>query len=935
MTDQIRYVRKCPECGYLNPPDRKVCARDFAFISLEEPVSVPEADAPEDARPPSRGPGASPSGPRKTVRYPGREAGLDRGRRASGTFAKTQRFDAGEVEKFRKPSATGDAVGARTRRFDESRTSVPAPAPDGFIAERYRIEGEPLGHGNTEIYRCTDTETGDIVAVKAYHRRDPANPAAAKRLMGLNHPGIVVLLDVGVWEGRVYEAMEYCAGGSLAEAAPVDEDALRRLLTSVVDGLAFVHQAGVIHRDIKPGNILFRDPDRTQPVLADFDISSIQDSVSGTGERRTGTAGNMTIDYAAPELLLDGTISLKSDYFSLGITVAHALTGHSPFHGMPQPQVISARIFGTLPLPESLAPSCRALIEGLTDFSPDNRWGADQTRAWLDGRAVLDDRNRPWYPSPTQTKAEPYPGFPQARTPQELAAHLGEFDAKGQIYDSDDLGHWVFHNFSADLGERIRAIRRDIPDDRRLGLFKLRYLLDPSLPLEIGDRRACEITELVNLLAADEVTASDALTDLLFAGRLECWVDAARPISESATLAAKLAALRERLELDAPGNRELVAFALLHTLDPVRPVRLQNGVELSNPSEFVSMYSAEPARSPTRAALVQLVLSTRLEEWLRAAEFDGWEDELAFIQECRERHSGDPELVVFGALCRLNSQQPMPFGKRRAATPKDFVALVDSGRRSQRAGIDLLRRGWIRTWLAGTGRLSDGAAFDRLVGEAGVSWETKLEGVLQLLDPQLPRPLAVVVPDKLDFGRIPIGDRRASKLKIRNKTRGHLAGEARLVKDNPGVILRGASFEGASNSVQVEVNTEGIPAGSWQRAEILVTGNGGEVSIPVRYCAAVPLRKMLFRSAIAGVWGAVVLGGLRASLPPLENRWFSIGDIWGKLSGKPGVAWDLAPSTLLGYLLIVAFLGFCFLLIRRREKSSIIGFGGKTDEQDG
>ena len=150
-------------------------------------------------------------------------------------------------------------------------------------------------------------------------------------------------------------------------------------------------------------------------------------------------------------------------------------------------------------------------------------------------------------------------------------------------------------------------------------MFKLRFLLDRARPLKIGGRTISSLTDLAELLETDDGAAHHAVAEALFDRRLECWVDAVRPVEESDALVTKLTALRERLTPDVP---ELAAFALLHTLDPARPVELSPGVTAASPSEIASALAQAPETA--RASIEALVISRRLEEWLRAAEFDNW-----------------------------------------------------------------------------------------------------------------------------------------------------------------------------------------------------------------------------------------------------------------------------------------------------------------------
>ena len=810
-----------------------------------------------------------------------------------GKGERTSRFDA-ISEGLQKPSharrtteraATGEVVGGGL--------NLPL---DTYIDDRYRIEAGPLAGGNADLYRCTDTETEQELAVKLYRGAAPIHPEAAEWLRGLAHPSIVAMQEIGTWEGRAYEAMEYCAGGTLADRMPLADDDVRGMLPGVVDALEFLHMAGIVHRDVKPTNILFRRPDSIEPVLADFDISSLFKSDDPI-VRRTESGGNFTIDYASPELIGDDQIGPKTDFYALGITIAHTLSGHSPFHGMRREQIVAAHLRGTIPLSDNLSAEIRALIGGLTDRVPANRWGAAQVRAWEFGNPIQDDEGRPWQPSAAAPVS--YPGFPDARTPRELANHLTEFDAEGELFRTDDIGRWVFDHFDAGLARRIRAISEEFASNRRLGLYKLRYLLNPGLPLDAGRHEIRTLTDLARLIEnGDQVTQRDVAT-MLFSRRLGCWIDAVRPVAEkSDVLVAKLGALRQRVQ---ENDLDLAIFALQHTLDPGRRVKLEPGIEAANPSEL----GAALARGLEygRASFENFVFSRKLEEWLCAAEFKEWKADVSFLKDCRKLHSETPEIACFGALSRLSPSLPFPFDNKPAAQPRELAEFIDRDVQTRKLGIDMLRDGWIRMWLVATGRLVDPAPLDQILRASDLSWQSKLEAaLLQVLDPTMARPRAKAVPAALDFGDIALGGQRTMMFTIDNVTRGHLAGEAYVVDGASGVSIERSRFEGVGSSVRVTADPAGVALGSRKKTDIIVTTNGGKLTVPVRYRAAAPLRDMLTRSAFFGVIMAMALTFLRALVP--DRKFLSstnLDPLW--LYGGPGLA-ILALLLVWGYWML-------------------------------
>jgi len=184
-----------------------------------------------------------------------------------------------------------------------------------------------LGSGGmATVWEATDTKLGRTVAVKvlsdalahddeylARFRRE------AKLAAGLNHPGLVNVFDVQAETERPYLVMEHVTGGTLADrlkqAEPLDTDALA---SDLLDALGYIHRAGIVHRDVKPANVLLRDDSRA--CLTDFGVASLQDATRIT---QTGQIPG-TKSYMAPELLEGEPASELTDLYSCGVLLREA-----------------------------------------------------------------------------------------------------------------------------------------------------------------------------------------------------------------------------------------------------------------------------------------------------------------------------------------------------------------------------------------------------------------------------------------------------------------------------------------------------------------------------------------------------------------------------------------------------------------------------------
>lgn len=209
----------------------------------------------------------------------------------------------------------------------------------GKQINQYQI-GEQLGEGGMAImYKAYDMALERDVAIK-FIRKDHI-PAAkyeavlvrfqreVKILAGLTHPNIVPIHDYGTYEGEPYYVLSYLPGGTLKDRIGKIKDykEIIRLLIPLADALAYAHEHGVIHRDVKPANILFSHDGK--PVLSDFGVAMIQSSEEETHLTRTGV-GVGTPGYMAPEQW-DGKNSPSVDQYALGVVFYELLTGRKPF----------------------------------------------------------------------------------------------------------------------------------------------------------------------------------------------------------------------------------------------------------------------------------------------------------------------------------------------------------------------------------------------------------------------------------------------------------------------------------------------------------------------------------------------------------------------------------------------------------------------------
>src|ERR1700745_3863645 len=192
-------------------------------------------------------------------------------------------------------------------------------APGALLGGRYRISGL-LGRGGMgEVYRATDLALGQAVALKFLPQEAAGNPRLLERFHGevrvarlVSHPNVCRVFDIGEIEGTPFISMEYVDGEDLASLLTrigrLPSDKAIETARKLCAGLAAAHDRGVIHRDLKPQNIMMNK--RGDVVIMDFGLAAIADQISGA-EVRNGTPA-----YMAPEQLKGTGVTARSDIYS-------------------------------------------------------------------------------------------------------------------------------------------------------------------------------------------------------------------------------------------------------------------------------------------------------------------------------------------------------------------------------------------------------------------------------------------------------------------------------------------------------------------------------------------------------------------------------------------------------------------------------------------
>jgi eukaryotic-like serine/threonine-protein kinase len=261
-------------------------------------------------------------------------------------------------------------------------------ALDLMIDHRYRVE-ELLGRGGmAEVYRAVDTECGQAVAVKLLRDVEATDVhrfgVEVAALARLDHPGVIKLFGSGSHEGAPYLVLELVEGPTLADEVsdgPLGVDRSTGVARQLADALAHAHRLTIVHRDVKPANVLFDTESRAR--LTDFGTALLAD-VSGV------TAAGMVIGtapYLAPEQVEGRHVGAAADIYALGLVVLECLTGTRCYPGS-RVEAAIARLHRPPAIPTSLPGWLRTVLTRMTARDPARRPSAEAVADAFDRRSA-------------------------------------------------------------------------------------------------------------------------------------------------------------------------------------------------------------------------------------------------------------------------------------------------------------------------------------------------------------------------------------------------------------------------------------------------------------------------------------------------------------------------------------------------------------------
>ena len=379
------------------------------------------------------------------------------------------------------------------------------------LGEFYANSKLDIVSGEADIYLCTGTEnlSGKKFLLKYYRRENAVKPDVLEKLKGVSSPFVAPVEGFGEYLGHQYMIRPYYEMSALsellAEGTRFSEEELTTLIIpSIIEGLKVLHNAGILHKDLKPANLI-PDDSGEHIVIINFDISS--DAGKNTFVvTQTGT----TPFYAAPEAM-QGIFHEETDYYAVGITIFELFTGFTPFQNPEITSEEAARLASVskIEFPESFPEGLKKLVLGLTykDIShrnekdnPNRRWGYDEVRRWLNGKDV---------PVPGESDvSEQKPKFPNSFDSVKhqaleslVKAMLKDPSAGIRDMERGILTH-IFSLFAPDLEKICREAKDNLQKNTDTTasyqvFYRLMYRLSPGLKtIFCGGREFCNLKEL-------------------------------------------------------------------------------------------------------------------------------------------------------------------------------------------------------------------------------------------------------------------------------------------------------------------------------------------------------------------------------------------------------------------------------------------------------
>jgi len=559
------------------------------------------------------------------------------------------------------------------------------------------IEKLNIVTGEADLYLCSFAARKYIA--KVYRRKIAVKPEVAQRLSQIHSPFVARIFAMGEYDGYPVEVLPYFSHGSLAGKRFTYDQLKYEIIPSVNEGLHILHENGIIHKDVKPSNIMLNNDGRTAAII-DFGISSLRENGATVIVTKTG----LTPEYSAPETFRNLFLN-ESDYYSFGVTIYELFCGHTPYSEMNQEEIEQFISIQKLPMPEGMEQDLQNLINALTypditnrrdKTNPNRRWGYDEVNNWcndvpqpIPGEATKQSTSKSNVTQPVENHEDdmlPYRfGGKSITSTVVLVESLNERwdEAKKHLLRGLLLAH-----FKKDSNAEIISNLMDIEEeadttDADVLLFRSLYLIDSTLRSFLWKgKKYSNLSEFgeqsLTAIRQNDESFLNSLDEILNKGILSQYL----VLVESNAL--------EHIETVKSLETK---YSLIKTssLDNKRICWYQVAYLLSDKKDFfVDGHSFEDVRSFSEYITSQALETNKsFEEELRSKIFENDEFDVEFS--CWLNAIGQPELIsgrskpkaFFSLMYRLNDEI-----KTLAWNGHEYANIKDLGEKH----LDALRR---------------------------------------------------------------------------------------------------------------------------------------------------------------------------------------------------------------------------------------------------
>ena len=437
-------------------------------------------------------------------------------------------------------------------------------AGDYFVLKGVKYKNKQClseNSGEAQVYLVE--RDGEEYVLKIYYPTFNVNKKMLQTIYNFKFEMVVSLIDYGKLyvdgKSRNYELMEYLRGGSMVDYhLNGDLDKFRRIALQAAAALAYCHGNNILHKDVKPSNLFFRDKEHTEVVLGDFGISSM---LENDGKLHQTTQARTPI-YAAPEMysdVIDGVVEVTpaADFYSLGITLMYIWLGGNPMSSNER-VMMRQKSEGRLPRLNELPERVKMIVQGMTVVNPLNRWGYEQVEKWFEGESPEVDLSSPFLK---------YKSFIVDPDRNLVADNIHELVP--MLLDNEKLAIGYLYNgrISSWLeqcgNDKLSTIVKDIvvnkyPVDQHAGLMAAVYMMEPTYPYKDIKGNLCDDVHSVaiSLLSYIKeygmllVNPNDTLYQYL-ESHTKCNIDRLRSyFNHSEKFDAKVAVMRLVFEID-------------------------------------------------------------------------------------------------------------------------------------------------------------------------------------------------------------------------------------------------------------------------------------------------------------------------------------------------------------------------------------------------